>query len=642
MFLRLIKNRNLWVMLAVDVLLVCGSYYLAFVLRFDGRLPADQLRIFRQSVVWILPLKLALFIFFDLYRGMWRYFSVSDLINVFKACAVASVAMILVVLASYRFEGFSRTVFFLDFILCLMMVGGFRLMIRVGNSRLPVKNLLKRKKNLGVERVLIIGAGDAGEQLLREILNNPSLSYDVVGFVDDDPHKYRQTLRGVPVLGDLTRLDSIVKSYGVAKIIIAVPSASPSQIRAIVEACKAAGAPYQTLPGLGDLIDGRATVSSLRAVRYEDLLGRPPVALECAAIGRYLTSKNVLVTGGAGSIGSELCRQIARFAPARLIIVERNESGMYDLNLQLKADFPALETVTVLAPVQDRGRMNAVFKRYRPQVVFHAAAYKHVPMLEENPCEAVYNNILGSKVILEMCRDHHLDRCVIVSTDKAVRPTNVMGASKRVSELLAQCFAAENGVRYMAVRFGNVVGSAGSVVPLFRRQIERGGPVTVTHPEATRYFMTIPEAVSLILQAGAIGQGGELFVLKMGTPIKIADMARDLITLSGFEPDVDIEIKYIGLRPGEKLYEELITAGEGIEPTRHKDIMVLKAYQCPDIVHLEAQIGDLVRLAQDQDENGLKLKLAQIVPEYQPRLDDPAVDQKETRSHRVSLMTFRA
>jgi FlaA1/EpsC-like NDP-sugar epimerase len=298
----------------------------------------------------------------------------------------------------------------------------------------------------------------------------------------------------------------------------------------------------------------------------------------------------------------------------------------------LKADFPGLETVTVLAAVQDRGRMNAVFSRYRPRVVFHAAAYKHVPMLEENPCEAVYNNILGSKVILEMCRDHHLERCVIVSTDKAVRPTNVMGASKRVSELLAQCFAAENEVKYMAVRFGNVVGSAGSVVPLFRRQIERGGPVTVTHPEATRYFMTIPEAVSLILQAGAIGEGGELFVLKMGTPVKIADMASDLISLSGFQPDVDIEIKYVGLRPGEKLYEELITKGEGIQPTRHRDIMVLRADHCVSLQRLEAQIDGLVQLAQNQDETGIKLKLAEIVPEYQPRIDDPAVGEKTPRA----------
>ena len=329
----------------------------------------------------------------------------------------------------------------------------------------------------------------------------------------------------------------------------------------------------------------------------------------------------MLVTGGAGSIGSELCRQIARFAPARLIIVEQNESGLYEIELQLKADFPGLKTVAVLGRIQEKERMDRVFARFAPRVVFHAAAYKHVPMMEMNPCEAVFNNIVGSRVIMELCHEHELDRCVIVSTDKAVRPTNVMGASKRVTELLAQCFARKNGVKFMAVRFGNVVGSAGSVIPLFKRQIERGGPVTVTHPEVTRYFMTIPEASSLILQAGAVGTGGELFVLKMGTPIRIANLARDLITLSGLQPDVDIEIRYTGLRPGEKLYEELITADEGIQPTRHRDIMVLRSDQCPSAALLEAQIRDLVDLAHAQDMRGIKEKLCEIVPEYCPELN---------------------
>jgi FlaA1/EpsC-like NDP-sugar epimerase len=337
-------------------------------------------------------------------------------------------------------------------------------------------------------------------------------------------------------------------------------------------------------------------------------------------IENYLTGKNVLVTGGAGSIGSELCRQIARFAPARLIIVERNESGLYDFELKLKADFPTLKIVPVLGPIQNKNRMGMIFKRFKPEVVFHAAAYKHVPMLELNPCEAVFNNILGSKVIIELCQIYGLDRCVIVSTDKAVRPTNVMGASKRVTELIAQCFARQNGVKYMAVRFGNVVGSAGSVLPLFQRQIARGGPVTVTHPDVTRYFMTIPEAVSLILQAGALGKGGELFVLKMGTPVRIGTMARDLITLSGLQPDVDIQIQYTGLRPGEKLYEELITADEGIQPTRHEDIMVLKSNQCPSLSVLQVQIDELIHLAQTQDIRGIKEKLCEMVPEYCPEL----------------------
>jgi FlaA1/EpsC-like NDP-sugar epimerase len=350
-----------------------------------------------------------------------------------------------------------------------------------------------------------------------------------------------------------------VRKHGVDQIIIAVPSASAGQMRTIVDHCEKTGVPYKTLPGLGDLIDGKVSVSSIRKVRFEDLLGRTPVQLDTGVIENYLTGKNVLVTGGAGSIGSELCRQIARFAPARLIIVERNESGLYDFELKLKADFPIENRAGAGADSKQESHGHD-FQALQARVVFHAAAYKHVPMLELNPCEAVFNNILGSKVIIELCQIYGLDRCVIVSTDKAVRPTNVMGASKRVTELIAQCFARQNGVKYMAVRFGNVVGSAGSVLPLFQRQIARGGPVTVTHPDVTRYFMTIPEAVSLILQAGALGKGGELFVLKMGTPVRIGTMARDLITLSGLQPDVDIQIQYTGLRPGEKLYEELITA----------------------------------------------------------------------------------
>jgi FlaA1/EpsC-like NDP-sugar epimerase len=636
MFSRLVRNRNFWVMLFCDCLLVCGTYFLSFFMRFDGRIPSLHLQIFYNTLVWVVPLKLTAFFLFDMYKGMWRYFGLHDVLNIVKACTVACAGTIVIFMALFRTAGFSRSVFAIDFIVCLMVIGGLRMLIRLYHSPLPMGMIFKGK-HTPVKRVLIIGAGNAGEQLLREIRNNPGLSYDVVGFIDDMPSKYHRTLHGVPVLGAIQDLKRVIKEHIVEQVIIAIPSASATQMRSIVGFCENAGVSYRTLPSLGDLIDGKATVSSIREVQYEDLLGREPVHLENTAIGEYLTGKNVLVTGGAGSIGSELCRQIARFKPARLIIVEQNESGLYEIELQLKADFPGLKTVAVLGRIQNKLRMDAVFKRFRPRVVFHAAAYKHVPMVELNPCEAVFNNIVGSKVILELCHAHNLDRCVIVSTDKAVRPTNVMGASKRVTELLAQCFAGKNGVKYMAVRFGNVVGSAGSVIPLFKRQIARGGPVTVTHPDVTRYFMTIPEAGSLILQAGAFGEGGELFVLKMGTPIRIANMARDIITLSGLQPDVDIEIKYTGLRPGEKLYEELITADEGIQPTRHKDIMVLKSDQCPSITHIEALIQDLVDLAQRQDIRGIKEKLCELVPEYCPELDcglpekDAAADVKERR-----------
>jgi FlaA1/EpsC-like NDP-sugar epimerase len=632
MFSRLKGNRDFWILLFCDCVLVCGSYYMAFLIRFDAQIPDSQLRLFYSTIWWILPLKLIFFAAFDMYKGMWRYFGVHDVINIVKAGACASALVIIIILTFFRFEGFSRSIFVIDFTLCLAAISGLRLLIRIFYAPLSSGRVLG-KTNSPVQRFLIIGAGSAGEKLLREIKENPNLSYDVVGFIDDLPSKYRQTLHGVPVLGPLGDLSQIAKDHKVSQIIIAVPSAGAAQMRTIVEGCKKTGIAYKTLPGLGDLIDGRITVARIRDVHYEDLLGRKPVLPETAAIGAYLSRKTVLVTGGAGSIGSELCRQIARYKPARLIIVEQNESGLSDIEIELKTDFPELETVPVLGPIQNKVRMGNVFRQFFPEVVFHAAAYKHVPMLELNPCEAVFNNILGSKVIMELCHRHNIDRCVVVSTDKAVRPTNVMGVSKRVTELLAQSYARENGVKFMAVRFGNVIGSAGSVLPLFKRQIARGGPLTVTHPDATRYFMTIAEAASLILQAGAFGKGGELFILKMGTPIRIANMARDIITLSGLQPDVDIKIRYVGLRPGEKLFEELITKDEGIQPTEHKDIMVLKTDQCPSIIKMEKHIQDLIRLAHHRDPAKIKAKLCEIVPEYRPEIYKMAGNHDEAKSN---------
>jgi FlaA1/EpsC-like NDP-sugar epimerase len=370
---------------------------------------------------------------------------------------------------------------------------------------------------------------------------------------------------------------------------------------------------------MGELINGKVTVNAIREVDYRDLLGREAVKLDEASIGAYIKARNVLVTGAGGSIGSELCRQICRFRPERIVLYERSETPLYELELELKESFPEVEIVALLADVRDRNQLQKAFEALRPQAVFHAAAYKHVPMLELQPWKAVKNNIQGARNLIDMSNAFDVERFVFVSTDKAVRPVNVMGATKRVTEMLAQC---QNGcdvtnTRYMIVRFGNVVGSVGSVVPLFKRQIGKGGPITVTHPEVTRYFMTIPEACQLILQAGSMGEGGEIFLLDMGTPIKIDDMARDLIRLSGFEPDVDINIEYIGLRPGEKLYEELIIEGEGVIPTSHEKIMVLKGKEC-NLDVLNGKIDDLVYLAREQDAEKIKERLQEIVPEYKP------------------------
>ncbi|MBW1698680.1 MAG: polysaccharide biosynthesis protein [Deltaproteobacteria bacterium] len=619
--LYVLKNRNFWIMLLGDAALVIAAYLFAHFLRFDGNIPQPHLGIFYKTVSWLVVLKLACFMQFQLYRGMWRYTSIYDMFNVIKASMVSSALFIMIVAIAFRLSGFSRAVLVIDFVLTLLFIGGFRVAIRLYHYRPSSNGMFKRaKKEKGrSKRILIIGAGDAGEKLLREIMENPGSGYTVAGFIDDSAKKIRQTIHGVPVLGTLQEMGQLAKQYEVDQIIIAAPSASAMQMRRMVNFCKSTGLPYKTLPGLSDLFEGRVSIGAVREVRYEDLLGREPVNLDIERIGEYLKGKRVLVSGGAGSIGSELCRQIARFSPERLILVDKNESGLYEMELELISRYPAVRTISVLGSIQHNGRLETVFRAQKPQVVFHAAAYKHVPIMEIQPWEAVYNNILGARTIMELCSAGQVERCVLVSTDKAVRPTNVMGASKRVMEILMQAYAMENNNTYMAVRFGNVVGSIGSVVPLFKRQIEMGGPVTVTHPEVTRYFMTIPEACSLILQAGAIGRGGEIFVLKMGTPIRIADMARDIITLSGFKPEEEIEIKYIGLRPGEKLYEELITEGESITATEHRDIMVLNADCCMPREVINDHIERLVSLAKAEDARGIKEELRRIVPEYMPQ-----------------------
>ncbi len=472
------------------------------------------------------------------------------------------------------------------------------------------------------KRLVIIGAGSAGKKLLREIKDNPRLRYDVVGFIDDNMSKFKMTIHGVPVLGAVSTIGSVVKDFSVDEIIIAVPSASAAEMRRVVSFCTTSNVPYKTVPGIGELIEGKVSVNAIREVRYEDLLGRKQVEIDVNEIGRYLTGRRVLVTGAAGSIGSELCRQIAQFEPSMLVLLDRNESGLFDIDMELKAAFPRLTITPALAALQNRPLMQKRFEGARPQVVFHAAAYKHVPMMELHPWEAVFNNVLATQTLLELCIENNVEECVVVSTDKAVRPSNVMGASKRLTELLAQAYSAENHCRFMAVRFGNVIGSVGSVVPLFKKQIAQGGPVTVTHKDMTRYFMTIPEACRLILQAGAIGKGGEIFVLKMGTPIRIDSLARDMITLSGFKPDEDIHIEYVGLRPGEKLYEELITDDEHAVPTRHEKVMVLSAQKNVSLSTLSGQISDLVQLAAACNIPGIKNQLSRMVDHYTPYAEE--------------------
>ena len=620
----LIKKRNFWIILSIDILLLCLAYFLAYFIRFEGKIPAIGILNFKNTVWFIILFKLLVFFMFNLYKGMWRYTSINDLINLIKSTFVSSTIIILVILYVRRFEGYPRSVFIIDAFLTLFFIGGIRLFIRLihqtpisgltGMTRFPFFQNTRE----GLKRLLIIGAGDAGEKILRELHGNPRLKYDVVGFVDDDPKKHGMHIHGVPVLGDIDQLLDLTSEHEVDEVLIAIASATRKEMRRIVDLCKETGLKYRIIPGMGELIDGRLTVKSIRDVAYEDLMGREAVQLEMEKIGEYLKNKTILVTGAGGSIGSELCRQIARFFPKNLILLDRTENNLYQIEVELRWEFPYLQCSPILGNVMNRETLKRIFLRYRPDVVFHAAAYKHVPIMELNPWETIFTNIKGTHSLLEVVKEFEADRFVLVSTDKAVRPSNVMGASKRIAELLTQCYNNNfNPTRFMSVRFGNVIGSSGSVIPLFKGQIEKGGPVTVTHPEVTRYFMTISEAAQLILQAGAMGEGGEIFILDMGSPVKILDMARDLIRLSGFEPDEDIEIKFIGLRPGEKLYEELISEGEGISPTSHEKISVLSKPPC-DLNWLKTKIDELTTLAEKQDAVGIRRKFKEILPEYEP------------------------
>jgi FlaA1/EpsC-like NDP-sugar epimerase len=577
----------------------------------------------------MLVIKLLIFYYFDLYRGMWRYTSISDLFNIIKAASISSFLIVSIIVFWTRFVGYPRSVFIIDWCLTVLLISGFRLGIRLYfelvSEQKPWDIVSRtlfgslRKERHDRKNLLIIGAGDCGEKIYREIRDNARLRYNVVGFLDDDKAKRGMKIHAIPVVGQIEDIKDITKKLSADEALIAIPSTSSQQMRRIVNLCKDSGIEFQTIPGMGELINGKVTVSAIREVAYRDLLGREAIKLDEARIGAYIKGRSVLVTGAGGSIGSELCRQICRFQPKKIVLYERAETPLYELQLELRQNFGDVEIIVQLADVRDRSQLEKAFEVSQPHAVFHAAAYKHVPMLELQPWKAVKNNIQGARNLVDMSNAFGVERFVFVSTDKAVRPVNVMGATKRVTEMLAQgqndCDV--TNTRYMIVRFGNVVGSVGSVVPLFKRQIEKGGPITVTHPEMTRYFMTIQEACQLILQAGSMGEGGEIFLLEMGTPIKIVDMARDLIRLSGFEPDVDINIEYIGLRPGEKLYEELITEGEGVIPTSHEKIMVLKGKEC-NLEVLNGKIDDLVHLAREQDAEKIKKRLQEIVPEYKP------------------------
>jgi len=629
---------NLLILVLTDFLL-CGLAYIgAYLLRFDMNIPPPYLIRLKATIIPLLIAKVVIFSQFGLYQGMWRYTSFKDLENIIKASLTGTGCVMIYILVAHRFEGFSRSIFFIDGVLTIFFIGGLRLGIRLFFDYRK-RGVFAWRNGPGAgkkkKRVLIIGAGDAGEKILREIRDNVDLNYEVVGFLDDDPVKVHRLIHGVEVLDGIDGIAGLPDRVSYDEIIIALPSASGEQMRRVIDLCSATGVPCKTLPGIGELIDGKVTVSKIRHVSYADLLGRSQVDLEMDRIGACLKGRTVLITGAGGSIGAECCRQVARFDPEAIIMLDRSENSLYEIEMEMRDMFPRQRIISILGSVTCMERLMKVFSLLGPQVVFHAAAYKHVPMLEIHPWEAVYNNILGTQYTLAMSQEFGAERFILVSTDKAVRPTNIMGATKRVAELILQVKNTDAlkahpypedttlSTRMMAVRFGNVVGSSGSVIPLFKRQIERGGPVTVTHPDIIRYFMTIDEAVQLILQAGCMGESGCIYILKMGKPVRIIDVARDLIRLSGFEPDKDIRIEISGLRPGEKLYEELITEGEGIVPTGHDKIMVLRNQGALvsglTYAALDGMLKELYALADGHDADGIRRKLKEIVPEYIPQ-----------------------
>ncbi len=590
-------------MMTTDAVIVAITPLLALYIRFEGNIDGGYLTIWLDHLPIIVIGRISVFYLFGLYNRLWRYASINELLVIGGAVSVSSLLM-----ASYLyFNGFPlpRSVEFLSWFFNVAFIGLSRMVIRI-------MHYLRKSKEREYERVLIVGAGDAGAMIAREIQQRYFETKKIIGFIDDDKYKHSQKMFGVKVIGGCKEISGFVSDYEIDEIIIAMPSAGGNIIREVVNECKNTSAQVKILPGIYEIIDGSVTVQQLRKVEVEDLLGRDPVQLDLEEIAGYLKDKRVLVTGAGGSIGSELCRQIVKMSPRSLYLLGKGENSIYEINAELCEQYKHFKIKPIIADVRDLERINEIFQEIRPQVVFHAAAHKHVPLMEAQPVEAVRNNIFGTKNVAEAADAYNAERFVMISTDKAVNPTSVMGATKRIAELVIQNLSKSSKTKFVAVRFGNVLGSRGSVVPLFKRQIAKGGPITITHPDMQRYFMTIPEASQLVIQAGSMAKGGEVFVLDMGEPVKIVDMACDLIELSGLIPHKDIKINFTGLRPGEKLFEELLTAEEGTAATKHKKIFVANL-RTQDSLTLK---DTLQRLAAESDAEKIVDIIAGLLPTY--------------------------
>jgi FlaA1/EpsC-like NDP-sugar epimerase len=613
---------------AAQVIIFVLSGVAAFLLRCDFMLTPGYTRYLVDALpIWIV-VKVVAFQIANLNRRGMRYVSISDLYLLLAANFAASVVSCGLILFLCP-PGFPRSIYLSDFLLSFLGTSGLRVLVRIAVEA------MHNGSNDGPEkRILIYGAGDAGITLLREIRNNARLAYHVCGFIDDDAEKASLRINGVQILGGGERVSQYVKRLSIEMILIAIPSATGPEMTRILALCHAAGAPCKTIPGLGDLIEDDALAGQIREVAVEDLLGRTPVRLEEGKIRSSLKGKLVLVTGAAGSIGSELCRQIARFHPTGIVGFEITESPLFEIDREMRQSFPNVPFFAEIGSVQNRARLNEVLGKYRPAIIFHAAAYKHVPLMESHPFEAIENNVFGTYNVAAASAEFGVAEFIMISSDKAVRPTNIMGATKRIAELIL--LALQNGrTQYIAVRFGNVLGSNGSVIPTFKKQIATGGPVTVTHPEMRRFFMTIPEACQLVLQASSIGKGGQICVLDMGQPVRIVDLARNLILLSGLKPDEDIRIEFTGMRAGEKLYEELSTLLENTVPSGHEKIRIFVGNGIPEST-IDSWLESLHEICEARDLGQLMLVLKELILDYSPSVD---LLRRIIEPHETSVMT---
>jgi FlaA1/EpsC-like NDP-sugar epimerase len=617
----IIKNRNIF-LLFVQLGIILASYYLSFLLRFEFAIPEFYIKLFYSSLPFVILSRLSGYYFYKIHLGSWRFVSIEDLYDTIKAVGMGSILFVIFMVFVHSIEEYPRSVFILDTLLNITFIGGSRFIIRYYHEHSG------EGKTKVLKNVLIAGAGKAGVLLLKEIRNNPRLGLRVMGFIDDNPMKKGIRYNGVSVVGNTADIPSLIKSLGIDEVYIAMPSAKFRTIAQIKETVEKEGVDVKVLPEVGRALQRSDFSGYLQDVECSTLLGRKAIKFtrqsDYILMEREISGKVVLVTGAGGSIGSELCRQVAQFRPDLLIMYDRYENTLYDLEIELRHNYPDQKLVPVIGDILDSRKVASVMKSYNVSLLYHAAAYKHVPLMEREPIEAVRNNVLGTYNLASLSVENNLEKFVLISTDKAVNPANIMGATKRIAELIIQSMNGQsrNGdhTKFIAVRFGNVIGSNGSVIPLFKKQIASGGPITITHPEITRYFMSIPEAVQLVMTAGAMGKGGEIFLLDMGEPIKILDIAKELIRKSGLEPGEDIEIQFVGLRPGEKLHEELYWKGEGIVPTDNKKITMLKP-NGGSRISLDGSIDRLRENVNKGDVNEILKGIKSLVPEATLKLN---------------------